>query len=408
MMDTDAGTAFAAIPVVTLSAGPWFDILPALSLGLTASYEGFLGLSHGLGLTAGVTYHFKDKSGLQGPPVLKGLPPKLINLEFDTVFPVFYKHYDDHPVGSAILLNPREDEVTDITLDFFVRQYMDTPKKCAVSEFLAPGDTCDVDLIALFNNSVLSITEGTKVAAELTLNYKVDGISYTDVLSETMRMQYRNAMTWDDDRRAAAFVTAKDPAIMGFSRNAASMLHEHQSPAINKNLQRAMVIHNALSLCGLTYIIDPNTSYSKLSTQSTAIDYLQFPRETLEYRAGDCDDLSILNCALLEALGIESAFVTVPGHIFAAFSLGISQEEAAKTFRSRDRLIFRDGKAWVPLKSPPWGKPSWRPGPWAPGNGMNMPLKGRPVFPSAPPGSITNRWGFPEREPILFCPPVRT
>jgi transglutaminase-like putative cysteine protease len=34
------------------------------------------------------------------------------------------------------------------------------------------------------------------------------------------------------------------------------------------------------------------------------------------YRAGDCDDLSILYCSLLEAIGIRTAFVTIPGHIF--------------------------------------------------------------------------------------------
>ena len=33
-------------------------------------------------------------------------------------------------------------------------------------------------------------------------------------------MNNRNAMTWDDDRKAAAFVTAKDPALLGFAKSA--------------------------------------------------------------------------------------------------------------------------------------------------------------------------------------------
>jgi len=349
-MDTDAEQVYAGIPVVALTAGPSFNILPSLSLNLNASFHWYIGLSTSIAFTAGVTYHIQDKPDNQGPSILKGMPPKLINLEFDTIFPVFYKYYDDHPAGSAILLNPREDEVTDITLDLFVKQYMDTPKRCTVPDSMVSGETCDIDINVFFNDSVLEITEGTKVAAELTLSYRVDGVKYSDVFSHTIRMQYRNAMTWDDDRRAAAFVTAKDPAIMGFSKNVASMLQDHESSSINKNLQKGMALHNALSLYGLTYVVDPNTSYSELSTQSTAIDYLQFPRETLEYRAGDCDDLSILNSALLESLGIKSAFVTVPGHIFIAFSLGISQEEAIRTLYCCDNLIFAEGEAWVPLE----------------------------------------------------------
>lgn len=350
MMDTDAEAVYSGIPVVKTILGPSFDISPAFSMELLGSYQGFLGLTHSIGAGLGVTYRLKDRELMQGPPVLKGLPPKIINIEFDEIFPVFYKYYDDHPAGTALILNPREEEVTEITLDFYVNQYMDTPKRCSVPEILAPGETGNAEIIALFNNSVLSVTEGTKVAAELTLSYKVDGVKYTDVISETMRMQYRNAMTWDDDRRAAAFVTAKDPAIMGFAKNVASMLHEVESQAINKNLQKAIAIHNALNIYGMSYVTDPTTSYADLSLSDTAIDFLQFPRETLTYRAGDCDDLSILHCALFEAVGIETAFITVPGHIFMAFALGLEPEEAARVFNNRDNLLIRNDKVWIPFE----------------------------------------------------------
>lgn len=350
MMDHDDGTQIAAVPVVTITAGPAFEFLPWMDINIQGSYQGYLGLSNSISVSAGLSYRFKKSQNQQGPPVLEGLPPKIINIEFDEIFPVFYSYYDNHPAGTAIILNPREDEITDITLDFYVNQYMDTPKRCATPESLGPGETGNIDIIALFNNSVLDITEGTKVAAKLTLSYKVDGVSYTDVHSETMRMQYRNAMTWDDDRRAAAFVTAKDPAIMSFAKNVVSMLHGRESASINRNLQRVMAIHEALALYGMTYVIDPTTSYAELSESETSIDFLQFPRETLEYRAGDCDDLSILHSALFEALGMETAFVTVPGHIFMAVNLGIPPNEAARTFYNRDNLIIRENKVWIPFE----------------------------------------------------------
>ena len=57
-----------------------------------------------------------------------------------------------------------------------------------------------------------------------------------------------------------------------------------------------------------------------VSKQSGATDFLQFPRETLRYTTGDCDDLSILYCSVMQSLNIDTALITVPGHIYVAVS----------------------------------------------------------------------------------------
>lgn len=62
-------------------------------------------------------------------------------------------------------------------------------------------------------------------------------------------------------------------------------------------------------------MVDPQSSYVTAIQARDAVDCLKFPRQTLEYRGGDCDDLSILYCALLESVGIETAFIATPGHI---------------------------------------------------------------------------------------------
>jgi hypothetical protein len=51
--------------------------------------------------------------------------------------------------------------------------------------------------------------------------------------------------------------------------------------------------------------------------------------------------LSILFCSLLEVLGIETAFITVPGHIYCAF-------DAGSDFNSS--LIEYGGKVWLPVE----------------------------------------------------------
>jgi tetratricopeptide (TPR) repeat protein len=121
-------------------------------------------------------------------------------------------------------------------------------------------------------------------------------------------------------------------------------------PAVNATFRIAMALFQGMALQGVGYVTDPTTPYGSTLGNAQAIDYLQFPVQTLAYRAGDCDDLSILYCALLEAAGIRSAFITVPGHIYAAFELGMRPEDARATFSNPKSLIFRDNETWVPVE----------------------------------------------------------
>ena len=85
------------------------------------------------------------------------------------------------------------------------------------------------------------------------------------------------------------------------------------------------------------------------------------------YRGGDCDDLSILVCSLLESVGIKTAFITIPGHIFMAFDSGFTVEEAQEYFLTLDEFIVDGNKVWVPLEitltdegfNKAWHKGAW-------------------------------------------------
>jgi hypothetical protein len=271
-------------------------------------------------------------------------------LDFETVFPVFYKHYDDHPIGTLTIANKSSVKATDLTILFNVKQYMDSPKECARIPDLEPGATATVDLHALFTDKVLSITEGTKVAADIVVRYTWNGAPQEDVQTETVRMNDRNAMTWDDDRHAAAFVTVKDTNVLTFAKNVAGAVHGKASSALNGTLLTAMSLHEALSQYGITYVVDPTTPHSEMSKNGTLVDFLQFPRQTLEYKGGDCDDLSILYCALFESVGMETAFITVPGHIYMAFATGLKPEEAGRLTSQPGDLIVLDGTVWLPIE----------------------------------------------------------
>jgi len=328
--------------------GAEFRLLPSLSLGLDAAYRENLDFSRSLVLSLGCYYHLPARMKQQGLP----FPGLVIDgSRIEPVFPVFHVYYDDHSLGSAVLRNTGARAMEDIRVTLYVERYMADPKLCAAPERLEPGEEGGIELFALFNDALLEITESTKVSARISVECRAGDRQHRNTFSETLTVYDRNAMTWDDDRKAAAFVTLKDPTVLSFARAVSAAVKRREIPGVNAHLLTGLAMHQALGVASLSYVIDPTTPYTAFSRDSLAVDYLQFPRQTLEYGTGDCDDLTILTCALLEGVGIESAFVTVPGHIFAAFSLNLSPAEAKKQFLRPEDLIFLQGKTWLPLET---------------------------------------------------------
>jgi tetratricopeptide (TPR) repeat protein len=209
-----------------------------------------------------------------------------------------------------------------------------------------------VDLYALFNEDILSVSEGAKVITDITANYKIDKREGSDKETVTLEIYDRNALRWDDDQKVAAFVTARDEEIQRFSRNVVSMAQDQFIDTLNKELQLAMVQYCGMIEQGLTYVIDPSSAYKDLSENPMVIDFVQFPRQTLYVKAGDCDDLSTTFCTLLESVGIPTAFITVPGHIYMAFQIKMIKADIKRNFSKTDNFIYRDdGTVWVPIET---------------------------------------------------------
>jgi tetratricopeptide (TPR) repeat protein len=337
------GTISTWNPKFSANIGVNFYVLPILNMRAEVGYTFFIGSYHGLQASIGTSFHFGAEK--RKPQI------EILDIELLPVFPVFYKYYDNHSIGRATLINNEKMEASNIKLTFFIRDIMDAPKECAVPPKINGKDETDIDFTMLFNENILEITESTKLTAQIDLDYEYGGKSYSTQITQTVRVHDRNAMQWDDDRKASAFVTAKDPQVITFAKTVATYMQEMQKPGVDTNFITGLALHEALRSLGMMYVIDPKTPYTELSENSLAIDYLQFPSQTLSYSAGDCDDLAILYCALFESLGIETAFITVPGHIYMAFRLDMSPEEAEEMFTRPEDLIIYDETVWIPVEA---------------------------------------------------------
>jgi len=326
----------------TLSDSVDINLNADYSYYLTSSDTGFDNALDGFGITLGMSFRPQGGSSpakLEIP--LKNLPP---------LYPVMHAAYDTVPLGSLTLHNKESGPIENVEVYYHLPQYMDAPRLSTSVPRMERREEVVTDLYALLDKDILNETEGTAANAEITVNYTFRGMQKT--YSENIRADilYRNALTWDDDRKAASFVTARDPAILTLARNSQNILRQHSNQSVDQPLRQGMTIYEMLRVFQLSYVVDPESSYKDLSAAG-ALDFLQFPVETLLYQAGDCDDLSVLYASLMEALSVETAFITVPGHIFTAFALDIPPEESRSVFpRSENDLIIRNGKLWMPVE----------------------------------------------------------
>ncbi|MEE8440138.1 MAG: hypothetical protein V3S41_00330 [Spirochaetia bacterium] len=53
----------------------------------------------------------------------------------------------------------------------------------------------------------------------------------------------------------------------------------------------------------------------------------------------------------LQAVGVQTAFITIPGHLYSAFSTGLTVADARRVFGRPDDLIIEDGIAWIPVET---------------------------------------------------------
>ncbi|HPE37171.1 MAG TPA: hypothetical protein PK625_08470, partial [Spirochaetales bacterium] len=142
-----------------------FELSPTLGLGLGASYREVFGLYRGVNVSLGVRVS----------PGAGVLPSKLelVAEDFKPIFPVFYKYYDQNPAGTLTIVNNESADITDVKVVVYVRSFMDAPKTVSVSKKIAKSEKAVIPLYALFNQSILDVTEGTTASAEIEIRYKL-------------------------------------------------------------------------------------------------------------------------------------------------------------------------------------------------------------------------------------------
>ena len=272
---------------------------------------------------------------------------KLNDIEFSHVFSAAYKQYTDEPVAKLTINNEAGVDYTNVKVSFFVKEYMDFPTSTVVERIPANGKA-EVSLLAAFNNKILSIDESTGVQTEVRAEFYMAGKPHTETHNESMTIYGKNSIIWDHLDMVGSFSTPKDETLAVFIRQLTN-IYSHKGGAVNPNIAKAMTVYNGLSSYGIKYLADPNTPYGNLG--DTQLDTIQFPRETLRQRSGDCDDLSILLSASLANLGMETAVLDVPAHLLMMFNTGVPAFRKDTISLHDNALVIYEDEVWIPLEA---------------------------------------------------------
>ena len=276
-------------------------------------------------------------------------PLEIDVLQLRDIFSNTYKLYEDDGVGSIKLTNNTDKTMDNVKVSFVLKNVMDYPTETKIEQIL-PGKSVEIKLKAVFNNSILNISEDSSVQALIEASYYENGAQIVYGKNSTVKVYDKHRLTWDERGRYAAFITPKDPPLMNFVRAVATQYQDTKDEA-----QLAAAIFDALGVAGLTYLPDPTNPYQITSGKTDTVDYVQYPRDTLRRKSGDCDDLVALYSAALENLGIYTLVIEAPGHMFMMFSTGIDAD--ADGYTNNDLYVIHNGKLWIPVETTIVGRP---------------------------------------------------
>lgn len=297
------------------------------------------------GLAAGVALKF----GLGG---LSGRNTSIVvdDTQAVDIFPLRYYAYEKERIGTIRVTNKEQAEVRDVDVVVQAGTYGSRETVCGHVALLRKGASVELPLYVALGEGVLAFTENTKIQAEVVVRYKMLGTAMESKDSIALRFNHRNAMTWADPRIAAAFVSPNDPAMLDLSKYLAGLVRERARPEIDKNLQYGMGIFEGLRLSGVVWSADPSTPYKDFRGSADKLDYIQYPYQTLAYKSGDTDDISVLCAEALESVGLGSALIPLADEMLVAFPLSTSEARAKSSLTSALDFIYVNDQAWVPLQ----------------------------------------------------------
>lgn len=309
---------------------------------------------------------FESGRGPSGP----ALPLEIADLQVESLFPVLLQRYQEGDAGTVAIRNPGTTAVEIIGVSSEIEGFAPSLGERGNSHLLPGGATVTIPLSVALTRETLALQEDLPVQVVVEVSYRAGSGSGDEVYRVTQTasttLHRRSALIWDDSAKLASFITPNEEIVAGFALRVLAELEQkentlpegnlanegsHGIGTVSPRIERALRVTDAVGAYGINYVEDPRSPFSEVSGRSLAVDTVRFPRLTLYYRSGDCDDTSALLASIYEAVGLDTAIVTTPGHVLIAFD---TQEPVSNRWMyetSGTTVIPLDGTLWIPIET---------------------------------------------------------
>jgi hypothetical protein len=301
-------------------------------------------------------------TGVKKTSVIMSSALDITEFKAENIFPAQYVYYSKNPIGALTLENTGKVDVKNIKTKIFIPNYMSLASEQTLP-LLRAGEKKIFDVSATLDKDKLqTIGENTVAQIKAEIAFNQGGEEKVRSITKPITIYSKNSISWNRPNHVGAFVTSKDAAVENFSRNVIGSVKfdPNSYPNASRNMVNAMKIWDAVRAFSINYVSDP-----WVVAEGDVLDEIQFPRQTLAKKAGDCDDSSILLAACLENLGIRTKLIGTSDHIFIMFDTGVNKKNAVRvSLNSRDYVIL-ENTVWLPLETTIINKPfaeAWRVG----------------------------------------------
>lgn len=323
-----------------------FRINPTITLNATGGYASYV-LNNGSpfvsGPFVGVSLQINTALGKKGT----GACDAILDQD-DSVYPLFQQVYRQSPVGVATIINGESSEIRNIYVSFRAGKYTSSALRSKKIAYLKPMGKVEVPVYVDFSSELLKFSENGKLSGEIVIDYELVGKKKTSVQPVSLNVSNRNSYVWGNNDSIAAFVSSETPEILEYAKYVAGVARNDLYSGMNRNIQFAAAMFEALRSSGIAYSNDKLTPYVEYHLSNKS-DSIQYPLQTMNFLGGDLDDIGILLASCLESVGVSTAFLPLEKDFLVLVAMDIKSTQAANHFGNINELIIDEDNVYFAL-----------------------------------------------------------
>lgn len=323
-----------------------FRVNPELTLCATGGYQSYLIVGSEpilSGVTAGVSIRYTLPLGKSSSSAFG------INLvQEDSALPLFMSAYKVCPLGTLVLTNKEGAEIRNVHVSFRAGKYTSSTFESAHLNRINKHSSEEIPLYVDFSPEILKFSENGKISGEIIVDYEILGAKKQSVQNVVLSVYNRNAFYWVDPSSISAFVSSNTPEVLSFAKYVAGIVNKLSYSGMNKSIQTAAGMLEAIRLSGIKYSDDKMTPYLEYHN-GVELDSVQYPLQTMNCLSGDYDDLGILLASCLESVNVQTGFMTTSDDFIVLVNMGVSPKSAGLHVADTNSLIMTEDEAWFGL-----------------------------------------------------------